>query len=775
MNALQTAAPEPAADHGAAIVALARKLRLDDRLDEAEETLKALLGDEPPDHAGWLEHGACRRRRGDLDGALASFSRAAAAMPAHLGTKVEIAATLRALDRLPEAREVLDAVLETDPRRTEALIERGHLARRQGDHEAALAAFEAAGRNHPEHLGIGLEAVRGLRQLGRLDEAAAKLEELSREHPRDVGVLIEKGHVARRRGDDENALAAFKAAGGLAPGHEGIRQEIASTLVALATAAWNAGDPARSRALLDEALTRQPAHASALLMRAEQALKADDPETAIRYARRAADADPRHLEALLLGARAASAIPDRRRALQFLDEAEERFGARPEVFASRIHVLRALGDNAGAGDVIARVGEQATHPSLWAEIVSWRIAGGDFDGAAGILDRLPSSPDTDAHATFFRAAIAEARRDYDAALATYESALGHKADNGTWHAEAARAALLALDVDGARRHLRSAMALNAATSISRGQSLNPSQHHTGQLIDEFALDRDALGELRAAKALGASERLAALKDIVRRYPDNTAAATMLLLDLQRSGSLRERKGSRLSPIPRRIAQFWDRPDPPADVRSLMASWSGEAGFAYHLFDERTAEAFLRRNAGRDVARAFRRAGHAAQRADIFRLAWLAKEGGLYADADDRRLAPLADLVPDGAGLIAYQENYGSIANNFLAAVPAHPVILRALDLAATALNRGDKDFVWLSTGPGLMTRATAQVLAEDEDGAVGGTILLRELHEMRRLVEIHCPVDYKSTRAHWSRAVFARLKPRADRPGKGSPSDRDPA
>jgi tetratricopeptide (TPR) repeat protein len=775
MSALQTAAPEPAADHGAAIVALARKLRLDDRLDEAEEALKALLVDEPPDHGGWLEHGACRRRRGDLDGALASFSRAAAAMPAHLGTKVEIASTLRALDRLPEAVEVLNAVLEADPRRTEALIERGHLARRQGDHEAALAAFEAAGRNHPDHLGIGLETVRSLRQLGRLDAAAAKLEELLREHPRDVGVLIEKGHVARRRGDDDGALAAFKAAGELAPGHDGIRQEVASTLVALATAAWNAGDPAHSSALLDEALTCQPTHAAALLTRAEQALKADDPETAIRYARRAVDAHPRHLEALLLGARAASAIPDRRQALQFLDEAEERFGARAEVLASRIHVLRALGDNAGAGEVIARAGDLATHPSLWAEIASWRIAAGDFDGAAGILDRLPPSPDAEAHAIFFRAAIAEARRDYDAALATYEKALAYEPENGIWHAEAARAALLALDVDGARSHLQKAMVLNAAASISRGQSLNPSQHHTGQLIDEFALDRDALGELRAAKALDLSERLAALRDIVRRYPDNTAAATMLLLALQRSGALRGERDGGAFPIPRRIAQFWDRPDPPADVRSLMASWSGETGFAYHLFDERTAETFLRRNAGRDVARAFRRAGHAAQRADIFRLAWLAKEGGLYADADDRRLAPLANLVPEGADLVVYQENYGSIANNFLAAAPAHPVILRALDLAAVALNRGDKDFVWLSTGPGLMTRAMAQVLAEDEDGAIGAGILARELHEMRRLVEIHCPVDYKSTRAHWSRAVFARLKPRTSRPGEESPSDRDPA
>ena len=271
------------------------------------------------------------------------------------------------------------------------------------------------------------------------------------------------------------------------------------------------------------------------------------------------------------------------------------------------------------------------------------------------------------------------------------------------------------------------------------------------------------------------ERLPALKVLVRDNSDSTAAATMLLLDLQRSGALAGTGNGIATGIPHRVAQFWDRRDPPADIRRLMASWNGEEGFEYHLFDERTAEAFLRRNFDRDVARAFRRGSHPAQRADLFRLAWLAKEGGLYADADDRRLAPFAALLADGADFIAYQENYGSIANNFLAAVPGHPVILRALALAATALNRGDKDFVWLATGPGLMTRAMAQVVAEKDGEEATRGILVRELHAMRPLIEIHCPVDYKSTSAHWSKAVFARLKPRADRARKAPRPDGHPA
>jgi len=497
-------------------------------------------------------------------------------------------------------------------------------------------------------------------------------------------------------------------------------------------------------------------------------LKSGDAEVAIRYARRAADANPRNLEALLLGARAAATVPDRARALEFLDLAERGFGDRPETVASRIHVLRALGDNAGAGAVITGLGALATHESLWAEVVSWRIAAGDFDGAERVLESLAPGPRATAQARFFRGLIAEGRRDYAAALAEYDAALTLDPANGIWHAEAARAALLALDLDRARAALQRSMKLNAASTVARGESLNPSQHHTGQLIDEFSLDRDLLRRLGPALDLPATERIPALKAIVSDNPDSTAAAIMLLLDLQRAGKLAGPPPAEgVAPIPRRIAQFWDRRDPPADIRRLMASWNGDEGYEYHLFDERTAEAFLRRNFDRDVVRAFRRGSHPAQRADVFRLAWLAKEGGVYADADDRRIAPFAALVADGAEFIAYQENYGTIANNFLAAIPDHPVIVRALALATTAINRGDKDFVWLSTGPGLMTRAMAGVIAAGDDAASTHGILVRELHDMRHLVEIHCPVDYKATPAHWSKAVFSRLKPRAGRTKRG--------
>ena len=155
----------------------------------------------------------------------------------------------------------------------------------------------------------------------------------------------------------------------------------------------------------------------------------------------------------------------------------------------------------------------------------------------------------------------------------------------------------------------------------------------------------------------------------------------------------------LSPIPKRIIQFWDTAEPPHDISNLMGSWREyHPNFEYALFNEQSAQEFIRTNFPMAVLRAFGRAQHPAQRADIFRLAYLCANGGFYADADDRSLASIEAFVPSDAALMVYQENYGTLGNNFMGASPKHPVITRALALATEALNRGDNETLWLSTG-----------------------------------------------------------------------------
>jgi mannosyltransferase OCH1-like enzyme len=162
-----------------------------------------------------------------------------------------------------------------------------------------------------------------------------------------------------------------------------------------------------------------------------------------------------------------------------------------------------------------------------------------------------------------------------------------------------------------------------------------------------------------------------------------------------------------------------------------------------------------------VSVAFRRARDPTRKADIFRLAYLLRFGGVYVDADDRCVAPLMGLLRTEASLLLYQEDIGSIGNNVIATVPDHPIIRRALDLAIASVGSGDSDIPWLSTGPGLLTRVLARLVAED--GVSQLKQLSVEILERRKLlpfIATCCMTAYKHTPGHWSRAAF--LSPRGE-------------
>ena len=576
--------------------------------------------------------------------------------------------------------------------------------------------------------------------------------------PDDAGSWVQLGLLYRADRDRPKAIAAFETA------HEH-QPNSAEPLIELAREKWAAGDPVEARGSVDAALALQPKHAGALALAAEWALIAGRPEEALTLVQRAIDASPKQIGLRLLAARAAAAVPDRAAADHHLSEARSAFGAVPDVLATEIHILRSFHDFSAVLGVIAEAGNTLADPALWIEGVSAAIAVGDFDAAERGLTNGPSASRRDkASGQFLRGQLAAAQRDYARATAHYGQALDLDGANGSWEGERARSALLALDTDAAEAHLRKSIDLGRSAALSRGESLHTSQHHIGQLLDDFILDREVLVQLRQALGQPVDGRVAIIKEIVRANPDSTAAAISLLLEMRRRGELnyapKRFAGLMGSRIPRRIVQFWDTEAVPPDVAALMETWRDRRNAFQHVsFTEGTASTWLAANSTFEVVRAFRRVAHPAQRADIFRLAYLAKEGGIYADADDRRVAPFDALVPKAATFVGYQEDYGTLGNNFLAAQPDHPVIQRALGMVVAAINRGDADSVWLSTGPGLLTRAFAGAVAQPDARAWLDRAMIRELHEMQALVEIHCPAAYKRTGRHWSVAAKQKAKP----------------
>src|SRR5262249_35083378 len=128
-------------------------------------------------------------------------------------------------------------------------------------------------------------------------------------------------------------------------------------------------------------------------------------------------------------------------------------------------------------------------------------------------------------------------------------------------------------------------------------------------------------------------------------------------------------------IPRRIVQFWHHPAPPGDVCAKMRSWRGaNPEFEHIVFHDRTAAAYLNEKHGAGARRAFERMRDPVQRADLFRLAYLACEGGFYADVDTLCLADIATFVPTNCTFVAAQEEHGALSNTFVGVASGHPVI-----------------------------------------------------------------------------------------------------
>ncbi len=215
-------------------------------------------------------------------------------------------------------------------------------------------------------------------------------------------------------------------------------------------------------------------------------------------------------------------------------------------------------------------------------------------------------------------------------------------------------------------------------------------------------------------------------------------------------------------------QYWDSAEVPAELAALMRGWrDAHPRYGYRRFDAAAAQDFLAEACPAATLLAYRRAREPAQKADLFRLAWLFAEGGCYIDADDRCLAPLDTVLPPAAGLVLYQEDYGTVGNNVIAAAPQHPVTGLALELAVSAINRGDGDLLWFSTGPGLLTRALARTIAGPALTLPAWLRRLRILSrgELHQAVGMHCQVGYKTTERHWSRTAFAqRRRPDPHRP-----------
>lgn len=375
--------------------------------------------------------------------------------------------------------------------------------------------------------------------------------------------------------------------------------------------------------------------------------------------------------------------------------------------------------------------------------------------AERLLDGLTSGSSRQlSQAHYIAANIAMVDGNLGRAVSRIGDAVRQVPDNpGYWEMKA-RCEMLSGELSAAMVSHRTSVRLRAKQDVRGHRSVKDMQSLPGMHLNEFRLFVDG-ADLEYCGSDKAQTRAATyFRQRLSDNPSSTPHAMYLLSALSRMGKIDEMpKTGHLnltSPaIPMSVVQYWDKPDPPDQVATIMAeNRKLNPDHEFRLFNDRTAAEYLRNKGELDALRAYRLAPHPAAKSDIFRLAILWHEGGLYLDADDRCRAPLSSFVDHRLRFLGYQEPFMSIGNNFLAVRPQDPIVRAALDDACRAFGSTQGESFWLSTGPGAITRALALHGTETDGGLLPG-ISVFPMWQLQRYIAMHIPLAYKTTGDHW--------------------------
>lgn len=206
-----------------------------------------------------------------------------------------------------------------------------------------------------------------------------------------------------------------------------------------------------------------------------------------------------------------------------------------------------------------------------------------------------------------------------------------------------------------------------------------------------------------------------------------------------------------------ILQYWDTETVPGDVSTEMAHWRALAGDAYTALNAPLARAFLSAEFGPAALSVFDACAHPAIQSDYIRLAWLARHGGVYIDADARMRGGFRTLWPamvERTVLWFYAHSAkGHFTNGVLAAPAGSKLVTACFEETGRRILADPMGHVYALGGPGMLTD---MALACDCAGGLDdGAALTTD--QVRRDVMTQIDAAYKSGERSWH--VWQKSKP----------------
>ena len=223
---LNAAAPGDPQTAGPLIDALLQKNDFAHALDVAGKLASAA----PKNPYGPLFQGQLLMREGDLDGAIAAFSRAIALDGKFLPAKYERAAALAARGDLAAADGDLRSILAADPKNTMAEIKSAQIAIQGGQKDKAAGLLKQTAAAHPKEALPTLILAGFDMQEGHLDQAAAVIANFLNKAPDNASALTMQGEIQLAAGKPDQAVTTFRQLANTYPQSPQIQMLLAAAL-----------------------------------------------------------------------------------------------------------------------------------------------------------------------------------------------------------------------------------------------------------------------------------------------------------------------------------------------------------------------------------------------------------------------------------------------------------------------------------------------------------------------------------------------------------------
>ncbi len=740
------------------IMVLGDLFRRQQAFDSAAELYQKVLSIQPGHRPASIQLSHCLYDLGQSEAALQTLELAKYGPATNITVQIRKVEILRLLHRLDEAEQILQYLQERFPKDSRVLMQWGYLERQRGQRQRALGYFRQAA-DHPlqAHQGLAAQfcAIEELRDLDRLDEAKTEIQQVLAKHPQHRRANMILASIFYRQLELGTAAEVYRKLLQFNPHNTNAQFELARVLSEMQQQTTEAV------AHLQVQYHQSKRPELRILMRLGQLAEAqEDYPEAQRWYEQARELYPHRAQVYSALAEVMYRQAEIEGAIALLSDARQEIPQAPELPLKLASLQMRLGYPVKSLRILEEVYQRFPHQiSVLLQLCHLHLQLGEFENAEGLLAGTGfDHGNWRKQVALLRAEMALRRFQPQMAEPYLREAIAIAPATPHEHNRLAQTYLLQAEPLKAYEQVKLATDL-LKLKMAPGQTNIPLKDHVAVLINQMRMNPAMLEQLQAAMQEQGKERLIGLGTIVAQEPTYLGAGLCLMQALRQQDIFAEWR--RLLPvgavglpqIPKRIVQFWDSPKPPEEIAGVMRSWvEMNPDYEYVRFSLQRAIAFLQEYYDADVLKAFQLCGHVATQADLFRLAYLNKMGGFYADADDRCLVSLDDLVESNAELVVYQEEYASIGNNFLGCIPNQSMIQMALYQAVENLLNYTTEGPWFQTGPGLMTGCVGLGLVpylSHLDFRMWPRLVVLSQEALRGYVWPHLSLPYKHTEKSW--------------------------